>query len=339
MTFDETTRSRPHGAAHKTGLPAEGERRRTPGAGNPPAPPVSLTRGTPDRLTRRDARRRPPGSGRGCAPPEGGDSSLGPRSSWMGRRSEYAAGPHHIEALKGREFTIRLANPDARARRRGPVGRRAQRRGRGSDERSATKGSGPTRRRRSDGRSPARLPQVLLHRHPRSYARFLGDTANVGTIEAVFFREKPRPPIAASKDRAAQSREGAETRARPRLQPRRSRGQGGAGAVRRGPPEGRVATPRSRRHRNRPRDARGPVGGVRGGPAPGGARRDSLRASRAAGPAGRPPARGRPLGPGKRERVRSSLRSRSVRTPLTRTLRVGSAVESRRRPTRGAIRH
>ena len=47
------------------------------------------------------------------------------------------------------------------------------------------------------------------------YARFLGDTANVGTIEAVFFREKPRPPIPASKDRAAQSREGSETAQAP----------------------------------------------------------------------------------------------------------------------------
>jgi hypothetical protein len=28
----------------------------------------------------------------------------------------------------------------------------------------------------------------------RSYAQWLGDTANVGTIEAVFFREMPRPP-------------------------------------------------------------------------------------------------------------------------------------------------
>jgi len=35
-----------------------------------------------------------------------------------------------------------------------------------------------------------------------SYAKWLGDTSNVGTIEAVFFREKPKPqPRAAQKDR------------------------------------------------------------------------------------------------------------------------------------------
>jgi hypothetical protein len=34
----------------------------------------------------------------------------------------------------------------------------------------------------------------------RSYAKWLGDTANVGTIEAVFFREKPREPVLLQKD-------------------------------------------------------------------------------------------------------------------------------------------
>jgi len=34
-----------------------------------------------------------------------------------------------------------------------------------------------------------------------SYAKWLGDTANVGTIEAVFFREKPRPPAVAAAPR------------------------------------------------------------------------------------------------------------------------------------------
>ena len=50
----------------------------------------------------------------------------------------------------------------------------------------------------------------------RSYAQWLGDTANVGTIEAVFFREMPRPPRP-----VARYREGNE--------PRRDVGAGAAG--------------------------------------------------------------------------------------------------------------
>ena len=43
-----------------------------------------------------------------------------------------------------------------------------------------------------------------------SYAKWLGDTANVGTIEAVFFRERPRPPIVAEKDENRTRRETAQ---------------------------------------------------------------------------------------------------------------------------------
>ena len=39
----------------------------------------------------------------------------------------------------------------------------------------------------------------------RSYAKWIGDTRNVGTIEAVFFREKTRPPVPITREHKAQS--------------------------------------------------------------------------------------------------------------------------------------
>jgi hypothetical protein len=120
---------------------------------------------------------------------------------------EYAGrGRVYIEALRGKEFTIRLSNPTA-----GRVAVALSVDGRNvidakrSSELEATKWilepyqtveipgwqvSGETAR------------KFFFTETSRSYAKWLGDTANVGTIEAVFFREKPREPKLRAKDEA-----------------------------------------------------------------------------------------------------------------------------------------
>ncbi|HTY41018.1 MAG TPA: hypothetical protein VMH79_04010 [Thermoanaerobaculia bacterium] len=128
---------------------------------------------------------------------------------------EYASrGRTYIEAFRGREFTIRLSNPTS-----GRVAVALSVDGRNvvdalhTTERAASKWvlnpgqtvvipgwqiSGQTARKFffTDTRS--------------SYAQWLGDTANVGTIEAVFFREKVRMPQPVLKDRAADAENRAE---------------------------------------------------------------------------------------------------------------------------------
>ena len=120
-------------------------------------------------------------------------------------RPEYASrGRLYIEALAGREFTIRLSNPTpGRVAVALSVDGRNVVDARRTSERQATKWvlspgqtidvpgwqvSGETARR------------FFFTEASRSYAKWLGDTANVGTIEAVFFRERVRPVSVAPKD-------------------------------------------------------------------------------------------------------------------------------------------
>jgi hypothetical protein len=108
---------------------------------------------------------------------------------------EYASrGRVYIEAFKGRNFTLRLANPTGeRVAVALSVDGRNVVDARRSTAREATKWllepwqtveipgwqiSGETSRR------------FFFTETGRSYAKWLGDTSNVGTIEAVFFREK-----------------------------------------------------------------------------------------------------------------------------------------------------
>jgi hypothetical protein len=135
---------------------------------------------------------------------------------------EYASrGRLYIEALQGKEFVIRLSNPtggrvavalavDGRnvvdAKRTGSL--EAAKWVLGPGESADIPGwqvSGSTARR------------FFFTETQSSYAKWLGDTANVGTIEAVFYREKRRQPIIAateaplmdrSKDQAAPSAAG-----------------------------------------------------------------------------------------------------------------------------------
>jgi hypothetical protein len=128
---------------------------------------------------------------------------------------EYGArGRVYIEALKGRDFTLRLSNPTGeRVAVALSVDGRNVVDARRTSAREATKWilepwqtleipgwqiSGETSRR------------FFFTETSRSYAKWLGDTSNVGTIEAVFFREKRRrvaQPIAGKeKDEAPNAR-------------------------------------------------------------------------------------------------------------------------------------
>lgn len=124
---------------------------------------------------------------------------------------EYAArGRVYIEALKGQNFTLRLSNPTGeRVAVALSVDGRNVVDARHTSAREATKWilepwqtleipgwqiSGETSRR------------FFFTETSRSYAKWLGDTSNVGTIEAIFFRERRRrvaQPIAGvEKDQA-----------------------------------------------------------------------------------------------------------------------------------------
>jgi len=112
---------------------------------------------------------------------------------------EYTArGRIYVEALRGREFTIRLYNPGpGRAAAALSVDGRNVVDAKRTSARDAVKWiieagqtidvpgwqiSGETSRR------------FFFTETSRSYAKWLGDTSNVGTIEAVFYRER-RPPV------------------------------------------------------------------------------------------------------------------------------------------------
>jgi len=118
------------------------------------------------------------------------------------RISEYPwQGRTYVEALRGRSFTLRVSNPTAeRVAVAISVDGRNVVDAKRTGERAATKWvldpwqtldipgwqvSGDTARR------------FFFTETARSYAKWLGDTSNVGTIEAVFFRSRHRtPPIA-----------------------------------------------------------------------------------------------------------------------------------------------
>lgn len=125
---------------------------------------------------------------------------------------EYAGrGRIYIEALKGREFTIRLSNPTSQ---RVAVALSV-------DGRNVVDAKRTTELAASkwvlDPGQVADIPgwqvsgqtarKFFFTETSGSYAAWLGDTSNVGTIEAVFFREKRREATIRYKDeQAAESR-------------------------------------------------------------------------------------------------------------------------------------
>ncbi len=118
---------------------------------------------------------------------------------------EYASrGRTYIEALKGREFTIRLSNPtSSRVAVALSVDGRNVVDARRTTESEAAKwivGPGQTIEIPGWQVSGETARKFFFTETSSSYAKWLGDTANVGTIEAVFFREKARQPEISRKD-------------------------------------------------------------------------------------------------------------------------------------------
>jgi hypothetical protein len=110
---------------------------------------------------------------------------------------EYAArGRIYVEALRGRDFTIRLSNPTScRVAVALSVDGRNVIDAKRTTELGATKwilGPGQTVDIPGWQVSGETARKFFFTETARSYAKWLGDTSNVGTIEAVFFREKRR---------------------------------------------------------------------------------------------------------------------------------------------------
>jgi hypothetical protein len=125
---------------------------------------------------------------------------------------EYSGrGRLYVEALKGREFTIRLTNPTS-----GRIAVALSVDGRNVIDARRTTESGAAKWVLSPGQT-IEIPgwqvsgetsrRFFFTETSRSYAKWLGDTANVGTIEAVFFRERCREPRAAARNTAPEIRE------------------------------------------------------------------------------------------------------------------------------------
>jgi hypothetical protein len=129
---------------------------------------------------------------------------------------EYAGrGRVYIEALKGKEFTIRLSNPTS-----GRVAVALSVDGRNVIDAKRTSDLAATKWILAPGQT-ADIPgwqvsgetarKFFFTETAKSYAKWLGDTANVGTIEAVFFREKRREPVISWKDEAEKRRDRVES--------------------------------------------------------------------------------------------------------------------------------
>jgi hypothetical protein len=121
-----------------------------------------------------------------------------------------ARGRVYVEALKGREFRVRLHNPGpGRAAVALSVDGRNVLDAKRTSALDASKwviGPGETIDVPGWQISGQTSRRFFFTETERSYAKWLGDTSNVGTIEAVFFREK-RAPIAARQAPAKDGRE------------------------------------------------------------------------------------------------------------------------------------
>ncbi len=124
--------------------------------------------------------------------------------------AEYCGrGRTYVEAVQGKDFSIRLTNPTAeRVAVALSVDGRNVVDAKRTTELAATKwilGPGQTADIPGWQVSGATARRFFFTETSRSYARWLGDTSNVGTIEAVFFREKRRPPTIADRQVASET--------------------------------------------------------------------------------------------------------------------------------------
>jgi hypothetical protein len=151
---------------------------------------------------------------------------------------EYAARQRvYVEALKGKEFVLRISNPTSRrvAVALSVDGRNVIDAKRTSSQEAAKWVLGPWETIDVPGWqvSGATSRRFFFTSTSKSYAKWLGDTANVGTIEAVFYRERQRDPRPAElrwKD-APVAREGAardEGQRSPEAAPPTAQSQSGA---------------------------------------------------------------------------------------------------------------
>jgi hypothetical protein len=142
------------------------------------------------------------------------------------RATEYAArGRIYVEALKGRDFVLRISNPTSQ---RIAVALSVD--GRNVVDAKRTSSLDAAKWILAPGQtidvpgwqvSGATARRFFFTETSGSYAKWLGDTANVGTIEAVFYREKLRPPVLVLENRSGEpSREaGAAGRAEAPMAP------------------------------------------------------------------------------------------------------------------------
>ena len=112
---------------------------------------------------------------------------------------EYAARNRvYVEALKGKEFVLRITNPTGRrvAVALSVDGRNVIDAKRTGSQEAAKWVLSPWETIDVPGWqvSGATARRFFFTETSKSYAKWLGDTANVGTIEAVFYREKERQP-------------------------------------------------------------------------------------------------------------------------------------------------
>ncbi len=244
---------------------------------------------------------------------------------------EYAARSRvYVEALKGKEFTLRITNPTNRrvAVALSVDGRNVIDAKRSSSKEAAKWVLGPWETIDVPGWqiSGATARRFFFTETSKSYAKWLGDTANVGTIEAVFYRERERGTTPAA-------RPPEEGRPRRRVPGRRLARRGGRAGRRAAELEIHRAAVAGRRclrgdgHRRRD-GVPGRVGRVRGGVLAGGPDRPALRVPQRARSPRRSAEAGRALRPRSRAWLRARVRTRSV--PALTPPR-GFAVESRRR--------
>ena len=139
----------------------------------------------------------------------------------------------YVEALRGRSFTLRLHNPTFER-----VGVALSVDGLNVVDAKRTTASQATKWILAPGET-VEIPgwqvsgetsrRFFFTETARSYAKWIGDTRNVGTIEGVFFREKTRPAMPITKEHKTQPlRE--EARARDSGAPSREKAAGAAGS-------------------------------------------------------------------------------------------------------------
>ena len=143
--------------------------------------------------------------------------------------AEYASGGRtYIEAMRGRSFSLRLHNPTS-----GRVAVALAVDGLNVVDAKHTTARAATKWILDPGQtveipgwqiSGATARRFFFTDTARSYAKWIGDIRNVGTIEAVFFREKAAAPLPIERNPVRPLREDAPAREPPSERPKSSAG-------------------------------------------------------------------------------------------------------------------